>query len=263
LLNKPFPEEIRADEHEAKIKEYLATQEEKRRKDEERIATEKEHLEVMGMVLSEDEAEANAMDDTDIAMSPGGKKLVLNPLRPILLPLQLILGQVCIAVRIARSFVIWDESYGAFFITNGCVLGGLALIWVPWAYIMRWLLRVVVWVVLGPWMKLVDIFYVQKLAKRSKGEVLADRIKTRGLGVVLAKRARMIRREDAMKLKALKRYMFGKYIARVPRFKEYRFRDVPLQVSTAVPCGGGPGSKYHISSRRHGQHLVGHMIPTW
>jgi hypothetical protein len=75
-----------------------------------------------------------------------------------------------------------------------------------------------------------------------------------------AVREARIKRENNVKLKVMKRFMFGKYD---------RYRDMPLPESTAVPYTAQPvplselamqEAGYH-RTRLPGQNLVGDMIP--
>ena len=85
----------------------------------------------------------------------------------------------------------------------------------------------------------------------------------RSLVLLMRKRAIMMRKEEAVKLRAMKRYMFGRYVLRVPQFKEYRYPDRPRpEDSSASPHDEGYSS-VRISERKHGQRLVGHMVPVW
>jgi hypothetical protein len=210
----------------------------------------------------EEELADEQTSENGIETTTGGFQL--NVLKPILLPIQKILGQICRILRVARSIVTWDESFYAFAIVNISLVAGTVLLFVPWSWIVRWGLRVVVWTLLGPWMKLVDIFVVEKL--QAEGDNLVKRffhsVEQRSLALVLRRRLIQIRKEDALKLGAMKSYMFGKYIARVPQFKDYRFPDVPRSESSASPHEAGYSS-VQIVERKHGQKLVGHMIPTW
>lgn len=114
-------------------------------------------------------------------------------------------------------------------------------------------------------MKLVDVFYVQKLGNNGEDNAakqlqLAAREKMESLNV--AKTALMVKMEDFSKTKAIKRYMFGKFVTRVPQFKEYRYVDIPRPESTARPSDVKLVSNL-IMQRQHGQALTGKMIPKW
>ena len=55
--------------------------------------------------------------------------------------------------------------------------------------------------------------------------------------------------------------MFGKFSCKVPRFKEFRYRDTPLPESYATSKVSYQAVK--ITKRSHGQSLEGDMVPTW
>jgi hypothetical protein len=114
-------------------------------------------------------------------------------------------------------------------------------------------------------MKLVDMFYVRKLEDKGENEAKKfQRLADAKLSTFAAsKRAIMEKKEELLKVSALKRYMFGKYVTRVPMFKEYRFRDVPLAESTATPYVANEGNRVVIAEKRHGQLLIGSMVPRW
>ena len=121
-------------------------------------------------------------------------------------------------------------------------------------------------------MKLVDIFYVSKLEPPSDEDlelrILKERERRRLASSAAIAEAR-VKRENAAKLKAMKTYMFGKYVTRVPTLKEDRYRDVPLPESSAVPYTAQPVPLSELAmqeagynrTRLPGQHLVGDMIP--
>jgi len=58
-----------------------------------------------GMVVEADEQTA----DTNIATKTGGRMISLDPLKMVLYPVQIILGQVCITLRYIKNVVSWDE----------------------------------------------------------------------------------------------------------------------------------------------------------
>ena len=77
--------------------------------------------------------------------------------------------------------------------------------------------------------------------------------------LVEARRSRQIKREDALKLRSMKRYMFGSWVVGVPHFNENRYYDVPLYPSHASPHVDSSNPK--ISASFKGQHLELNMIP--
>jgi hypothetical protein len=262
LAGKSPAKEICDNENEAAIRRYEASMEERRKQQ----AEDKERAEANAQKLSEffaNDDEGSEEVDGDLSTKMGGGPN-LNPLKPILLPIQKSLGMICKTLRIVTSIITWDESMYAFMLTSICLAGGLALIWVPWDFVFRWTARILIWVMLGPWMKLVDIFYVRKLEVEGDNEakqfqqLAEERLST----ISASKQAVMMKKEDFMKLSAIKRYMFGKYVTRVPQFKEYRFPDIPLAESTATPHNKTEDGIV-IAEKKHGQLLVGHMVPSW
>jgi hypothetical protein len=266
LVNKAPAVPIADHENEAAIRLY----EERRRQGEEKSRAKflaaKDSAGKLGGFLSE-ETDAAAAEDAaaseDIATKAGSRP-TLNPLAPVLLPIQILLGGVCKSLRIVKSICNWNESIYAFIIVNVCLILGILLIWVPWSFFVRWTLRIVIWIVLGPWMKLVDIYVVQKLedenSDQSKWFKEQARLKLEAFAE--ARRQIMIKKEARLKLQAMKSIMFGKFVTRIPQFKEYRYPDVPRIESKAEP------KKYteefrNVIQRKQGQRLEGDMIPIW
>ena len=68
-------------------------------------------------------------------------------------------------------------------------------------------------------------------------------------------------RERAVKDKDMKRYMYGKFLLRVPRFDEDLFADEPLPESRACPHDPLTAGPISITRRKYGQALIGDMIP--
>jgi hypothetical protein len=56
--------------------------------------------------------------------------------------------------------------------------------------------------------------------------------------------------------------MFGKFLMRVPIFKEELVWDDPLPASTATPHDESLAEPIFVSQRKWGQQLKGDMIPT-
>ena len=175
-------------------------------------------------------------------------------------------------VRHVKHVLSWQECYIAFWVTLGCILLSVICFFIPWFFFITWTTRLTVWAVFGPWMKLVDVYYVSKIKPLTEEQLAQqqerDRAKRR-LDLMTAVAGARVKREDKIKLKAMKKYMFGKYITRVPVLKEDRYRDLPLPESTAVPFRPDPIPMSELAMsdagyrkiRLPGQHLVGDMIP--
>lgn len=211
--------------------------------------------------------------DTDISTKTGGSLVsTIDPFKPFLYPIQQYLGLAVGYVRVTRNVVIWEECYIAFWVTAGCLILSVAFLFVPWAFMIKWSSRIIVWTLLGPWMKLVDIFYVSKIRELSDEELAAQK---RTLEIARRKKMQAavtearINRENTEKLKAMKKIMFGKFVTKVPVLKQDRHRDIPLPESLAVPYITKQHTLAELAmkeagyhrTRLPGQHLVGDMIP--
>ena len=211
-------------------------------------------------------------EETDISTKVGGG-VSLDPIKGALYPVQLLLGVICTKLRFVKHIVIWEECYFSFWIATGSAILSFASLFVPWAFLLRWGLRIVVWTIFGPWMKLLDVYYFSQLKpeteedkkKRENEEKLQRRLAT----TERASKARQ-NREEAAKLKVMKAYMFGKFGMKVPVLKEDRWCDRPLAESSATPHASKSLSLAelamqeagHNMTRLPGQNLTGHMIPT-
>lgn len=244
--------------HEADIER----QENKRKKAAEALKMEREKLEIE---LNEAGEEAKD-EELDITTKVKGEYgFNITPFKGVLKQVQKFLQKVCVALRIGKSVVLWRESYAAFSIVTASFLLSLIIFWIPWSFLIAWTCRIFVWVLLGPWMKLVDIFYVRKWENLSAEERKA------GLQMSFQERYNLIleqslrikfNRERALKLQVVKKYMFGKFLMRVPIFKEELVWDDPLPASTATPHDESLAEPIFVSQRKWGQQLKGDMIPT-
>lgn len=121
-------------------------------------------------------------------------------------------------------------------------------------------------------MKLVDIYWYREMEgmtpeERKERDARVRRLR-REANKEVAKEAR-INRENAWKLAAVKKYMFGRFITRVNVLKLNRYRYLPLPTSTATPYSPDPQKLAELAmdeagrnrTRVTGQHLVGDMIP--
>ena len=118
----------------------------------------------------------------------------------------------------------------------------------------------IVWGLFGPHMKFVDVF-LEAQAKKNDTSVEKELEKFRQE----SKLARL-RREEALKLKAVKEIRFGKFITQVPAFNLARHHDRPLPQSSArIFCREAQPTedivKVDTSLWLPGQQLHGSMIP--
>ena len=121
-------------------------------------------------------------------------------------------------------------------------------------------------------MKAVDVYYYSRIQPLSEDE-LEEREELQRLQrqelTSKAATANRIKRENAAKLRDIKKYMFGDYITKVPVLKADRHRDIPLPESQAVPYVPKPLQLADLAMREAGknltrlpgQHLKGDMIP--
>lgn len=206
----------------------------------------------------------NATEEVNLATKKETKGLTINPLEPYLFPLQQQLQQVCGVLRISRSFITWQEPLVAYWLCIACLLGGIVFLFVPWGFLMRWSIRVIIWTILGPWMALVDIFYIRRLqSEKEAKEAEAAYAKRKLRDLRNTAESRQIKREEMAKLKHMKRYMFGQYLVELPAWKESRYVDVPLMASSATPFVADEASKrsINITDKKFGQHIFGSIIP--
>lgn len=120
--------------------------------------------------------------------------------------------------------------------------------------------------IFGPWMKLLDI-YSYKFKEMIGDEDVWEKIqKARSLE---AKSEMRVRKENAKKMKTMKKHMFGKYSVSIPTLKLERYADIPLPESFATPYQTKELSLAELAmveagykrTRVPGQNLVGEMIP--
>ena len=259
LLARPAVETIEPHQNEEAVTKFHAEKEEEYKKQKEKL--EKKTAEENPQDFA-GELEALNEEEIDITHSGHGFNVTVNPLKPILFPLQKHLEQACVAVRIARSLVTWEEPIYAFWIVLACMGGGLVLAFVPWGFILHWCFTISVWVFLGPWMKLADIFLMKKKSTEEEREEVRARMREKYKELLASATHRQTKKEDLTKLKQMKRYMFGKFLAAVPRFKQARHIDTPLSSSHASPHVADTDDSIDIVCRKYGQHLTGDMIPT-
>mmetsp|Transcript_11555 Transcript_11555/g.25337 ORF Transcript_11555/g.25337 Transcript_11555/m.25337 type:complete len:715 (+) Transcript_11555:140-2284(+) len=204
------------------------------------------------------------------AQTVGGYSL--DPTRAYLFPIQQYLRVACFCLRISKNILVWEECYLSFWIATICFVLSVVVFFVPWGFLIKWTLRIIVWVSLGPWMKLADIYYFSRLKEETdeqKQERMGQLQLERQKRLEKQKLDAQIAREKASKLRDFKQYMFGERICKVNILKNDRYYDLPLPSSSSTLYN--PKSKslgelamqeagYH-RSRVNGQQLVGEMIP--
>ncbi|GKY95063.1 hypothetical protein MPSEU_000470500 [Mayamaea pseudoterrestris] len=222
----------------------------------------------LGVVVDDAEAE-----DAEIVNSHRNNILskvkdLVNPMtltvKPVLHPIQLKLRSVIIGLRITKSIIMWDDFYYAWWITFFCFAISIMLVWIPWGWMMRWLLRVIAWVGFGPWMMLVDQKYFAEnpdMTEKEREELIRKKVETRYDAVIKAASDYQVRKERIIKLKSMSTYMFGRFHLRVPRFNEDLITINPLPESYAKAYDPSKAPPIHFVDHKYGQRLEGDMIP--
>jgi hypothetical protein len=189
-----------------------------------------------------------------------------------LLYIHMLLKYLCQYIRMFRGIINWNGYY-AHSLTMNCII--IATVWtiLPVSGVMSWGFRLLIWTMLGPWMKLLDVYWAHTFYK-TREELLQDIDN----GVVITEpsvpdfdawlasdmfikmgHSGRIVAEDQYKLKDMREKVFGKYCETIPKFDSSRYPSVPLPQSSAQPSKAKPKSKehwYHVP----GQKLAGHMI---
>jgi hypothetical protein len=141
----------------------------------------------------------------------------------ILGKVQGIVGDICRLCRFIDALIIWEESDLSFWITAFFLAIGVIFLFVPWGFLLKWILRITVVLLMGPQNKLVDL-YLKRIS--------SDERKLRQLFAVRWFLARC-RQEEAGKLKAFLHVLYGKYSTAVPTIMWTPHQDRPLPESEA------------------------------
>lgn len=153
--------------------------------------------------------------DSDLAERKDG--VSVDPFKPFLYPIQQCLAVVCRYVRHTKHVLTWQECYIAFWVTTASAILSVMCAFVPWTFFLTWTIRLTVWVLLGPWMKLVDVYYVSKIRPLTEEEeeerkrLERERQEEKTFATIAMLR---VKHENKVKLKAMKTRLFGKYIVR-------------------------------------------------
>lgn len=194
---------------------------------------------------------------------------VFDPIRGYLFPIQQYLSVICAWACVVKNVMTWEESYISFLACMMCFISSLAVIFVPWAFFIKWTFRIIVWCALGPWMKFADIFYFSKLNDSDSEVERKNKLLEREKKLKKHKEEIQLKREKVGKLRDFKSYMFGNHICRVNILKQDRYYDIPLNSSSATPCLTKKKSLGSLVieeagdgvTRIEGQQLEGEMIP--
>jgi len=141
-----------------------------------------------------------------------------------------ILGRACRFFRFAKYIILWEYPVLSLFLTLFLTVGGVVSIFLPWAFLMTWTGRIIVWGFLGPHMKFVG----SRLRSKSDAddndaavERVIDSFRHKSLTARL-------RSQEAAKIKYVKELCFGPFSTRIPSIlSPSRFVDYPLPDSYA------------------------------
>ena len=170
--------------------------------------------------------------------------LTVSILKSLLHPYQLTLLDICYQLRFVKNILNWNHAYIAFWITSVSLALSVASIFL-WEDIWLWVKRIFLYGLLGPWMKLLDWFYYQKLDKMTDEEKVArERKRLRRLRSWNEKDYKVSRDnvERNVKLAAMKKHMFGQ----VSNCGSCHFMVCPLQLILSL-------FSVHIGSSTIGQ----------
>lgn len=189
---------------------------------------------------------------------------VLLPFKPTLYPIQKELRKRVLQLRIAKSILTWHERIYAFWLTTLSFIAAAVFYWVQWSFVLKWLLRITVWVVLGPWTAIFARYKFPMeadMTDEERREEMNKRARAKRREAVEASTKIQVQKESALKGKAIARWLYGEYHIRVPRFAEQLCPDMPLPSSFAEAFDPTTSPPVKIKERVYGQYLEGDMIP--
>lgn len=169
---------------------------------------------------------------------------------------QSIVGDFCRLCRLVDAIITWEVSDVAFWMTLALLIAGTVCIFIPWGWLLRWTVRFVVVVFLGPQNKVFDLVYYHK-------------IPTDDQRIYKIFAARMFearcRQEEAGKLKTFRELLFGKFATLIPPLYWSPHQDFPLAPSTSeelrISSNPPPGIIVDNLPIIPGQTICGEIIP--
>ena len=163
-------------------------------------------------------------------------------------------------IQLVINIFTWESPYTCFSLSLvGIVLSMMLMFVSPLLPIFTlWVNRLFVWVLFGPWMKLVDIIFIQPNDNLSADERMKKSLAEHSNFLRSAFANRQILKEDKMKLKDMLSYRFGKHIVSVPSPIKCMTDANPLPSSSSSECD--ESIRVCSLKRQLGQYLEGHMI---
>ena len=189
------------------------------------------------------------------------------------------LQSMCCYLRIVRNIATWKSYNYSFVIMVRFFVIGIALALFPITFVFRWICRIVVFTFLGPWMKIIDLYFVQPFYptstdKRDLNEYqdfIFDKFYDATNVMNKLKHKIRLAEEEALKLKDMKEVRFGNFTEEVKVMDLERHASIPEPTSTARPFASDTASQEHgyryipmdsVRVKRWcGQRLYGSMIP--
>jgi hypothetical protein len=261
LLGQKPVMSIEPNESMADFEAYMA----KKQAEAKRFEEEKKMMQLQDEQFREQlQAEINTAESDETAIQTKKQSLGsnLNPLKPILYPAQLQLEMVVKIQRVVKSIATWDEPYLAWWITTVSLVACLLTLWIPWGFLIRWGTRICVFIFLGPWFAMYDRCFVRRedQSAEEQKEAMKERMKLRYQEVKEAASSSRTRKERAVKLQSMKKYLYGKFIINVPTFYVEKYASIPSLESSARPFTDTI-QELTIVDKKYGQQLQGDMIP--
>ena len=142
----------------------------------------------------------------------GYNQIILAPFKDILMPVQILLYKTCITLRVASSIIMWNDSVISFWLVTIALALSLIVFYIPWTFLLRWTFKILVYVFLGPWMKLVDIYFVENvddMTYQERKAMLEAEYKKRYNYILGESHIRRLLKEHSMKIRDMEKYMFG------------------------------------------------------
>eukprot|EP00814_Leptocylindrus_danicus_P022491 CAMPEP_0116005288 /NCGR_PEP_ID=MMETSP0321-20121206/1084_1 /TAXON_ID=163516 /ORGANISM="Leptocylindrus danicus var. danicus, Strain B650" /LENGTH=657 /DNA_ID=CAMNT_0003473703 /DNA_START=224 /DNA_END=2197 /DNA_ORIENTATION=+ len=211
------------------------------------------------------EEETKLIGDNPVDIETKYRSFTLNPLNGLLYPIQELLFNICKGMRFTRNFLKWEIPGSALTISIVCLVISIILAAAaPWlAWFVCWTLRLMVWIFLGPLMAIADKCYFSKKIDAIESHDHSTEKSSVDLTITdqLEKQMEYARtdREDAIKLKAMRCYRFGRYVNMTPTFGVSRYPDIPLLESSAMPFEPKAVDGVNVI-RQKGSLLTGTMI---
>jgi len=131
ISNSSQVQTIEPNQNEDEIQKYLAKEAEAEKKLDEEAKAEIEEEEKEKDIIGIPEGTKGGTE-VNMRTKTGSFEVSVNPFKFILYPMQQHLELGCRWVRIARSFIIWEECYYCYWIIISSIAGGLVILFVPW-----------------------------------------------------------------------------------------------------------------------------------